>query len=77
MTERADAIHEIALRRLDRQALEGVLDPPLEAIRILVHNVRDVPDRAWARAMEAVGEAVLTPEEVAALPGSPPEPVGL
>ena len=61
MIERADAIHEIAMRRLDRQALEGILEPPLEAIRILVHNVRDVPDRAWARAMEAVAEAEARP----------------
>ena len=73
MTERADQIYELALAWLDQEALNTGLSDGDEALRILLHNVRDVPDRAWARAMERVAAAFLSPAEVAALPGRPPE----
>lgn len=74
MTERADRIHELALARLDTAALTTGLDDRDEALRLLLHNVREVPDRAWARALERVAAALLTAEERASLPGAPPDP---
>ena len=74
MTARADAIHGLVLDILDREALTGGLEDAEEALRLLMHNVRDVPDRSWALAMEAAATAYLSPEQVAALPGRPPDP---
>ena len=70
--ERADEVHDRVMALLDQRFLEGGLSDAEEGLRILLHNVRNLSDRAWTYAMESLALAYLTEEERAALPGSSP-----
>ncbi|MBC8514612.1 hypothetical protein H8D30_01985 [bacterium] len=71
--ERANEIHEQVITLLDQRFMEGELNPTEESLRILLHNVRTMPDKAWLQAMEPLAESFLSASEIENLPGSPPE----